>query len=600
MTENEDPDTQNLEISQVQSDLQNSDDEEQELNKSQIRNQQKKARQSGLEYTDPKGNIHQGRRVKTACSDTCHLHCSSRISLQERLKIHENFWTLDDAEKIRFYDQNLLKKPIERRTKENAQKQRNFTIVYHFHINGTQEQVCRTMFVNTLGISIGRINYYMASKQGDENPSSYRHGTNKSRFTSEEQKEQVREQIRSIPTVDSHYCRESSTKKYFDCFLSLTSLFDNYAEMNKDNHVSFSTYRKIFLEEFKISFHKPRKDQCDRCHLLDHQGSSLSVDERSSIEQHKQQKDFTRQEKKTDKENVMTNRNKKRLTVVYDLENVLSVPKGPQGSWFYLSKLNCYHQTATVLETKKVYTAFWDESLAGRSGNDMASAWTEILSAILIDHPDTEEIVVWSDSCVPQNKNRMMSMAALMLLKNHPNLKKLEHKYGEAGHSFCQEVDSVHSVIERKLKPKEIGSPVSLLQHLKAVKINSKSLIIKEMKKEDFKNFESKASAFNFQLIPYAKVKSLLFQKSSLMSVGFKLSFAPSSSFFYQPIVKFSRNKRGAAELPENVPSESKKQKLSETKVNCIRKMLKDLNEEDREFFKTHCMIKTNSSNDEM
>ena len=70
----------------------------------------------------------------------------------------------------------------------------------------------------------------------------------------------------------------------------------------------------------------------------------------------------------------------------------------------------------------------------------MACAVVRILDEVLLDHPDLSEITLWSDSCVSQNKNSVMTMALTEFMKKHPNLKIIIQKFSEAGHSSIQEV----------------------------------------------------------------------------------------------------------------------------------------------------------------
>ena len=100
----------------------------------------------------------------------------------------------------------------------------------------------------------------------------------------------------------------------------------------------------------------------------------------------------------------------------------------------------------------------------------MACAVVRILDEVLLDHPDLSEITLWSDSCVSQNKNSVMAMALTEFMKKHPNLKIIIQKFSEAGHSSIQEVDNVHSVIERHLRHQEVYSPVGLLKKLNTIK----------------------------------------------------------------------------------------------------------------------------------
>jgi len=67
----------------------------------------------------------------------------------------------------------------------------------------------------------------------------------------------------------------------------------------------------------------------------------------------------------------------------------------------------------TVNSKKTVYCAIWNEALVGRSGNDIASAIESILNKVTSENPTIQHIITWSDSCVPQNRNSILSTAII-------------------------------------------------------------------------------------------------------------------------------------------------------------------------------------------
>jgi len=78
--------------------------------------------------------------------------------------------------------------------------------------------------------------------------------------------------------------------------------------------------------------------------------------------------------------------------------------------------------TAHCNLSKKVYCAIWSEATVGRSGNDLACAVLHWLVAILADNPNIKNIITWSDSCVPQNRNSIISTVMIhFLIKKHTN-----------------------------------------------------------------------------------------------------------------------------------------------------------------------------------
>lgn len=141
--------------------------------------------------------------------------------------------------------------------------------------------------------------------------------------------------------------------------------------------------------------------------------------------------------------------------------------------------------TAHLSIDRKVYSAVWSKALHSRAGNDIASAVYKILKRVTEYYPFLEELILSSDSCVPQNRNSLMSYAIAHILQVSSSLKKITMKFSVPGHSCIQEVDSVHSAIERTLRKSEYSSPISLIRIL--LKVNSKEpYSILQMREEYF------------------------------------------------------------------------------------------------------------------
>lgn len=89
--------------------------------------------------------------IKPRCNG-CLQHAKSRlcvqVSDQERLKIFKYFWSLDKQEKITFVRQRVRVTHPRRRVKRDTDLTQRVQRLYH--LGGLQ--VCRTMFLNTLGM----------------------------------------------------------------------------------------------------------------------------------------------------------------------------------------------------------------------------------------------------------------------------------------------------------------------------------------------------------------------------------------------------------------------------------------------------------------
>ena len=145
-------------------------------------------------------------------------------------------------------------------------------------------------------------------------------------------------------------------------------------------------YYSTFNTEFNLAFHKPKKDLCDLCQEYENK------EDDQKILQHRESKLLTRQERKCGLAKVANGDYKTTAVITFDLEKVFSLPIANISAFYYKRKLNCYNFTAHCSLNNKTYCTLWNESVAG------------IYISI-------NQIILWSDSCVPQNKNSIVSMA---------------------------------------------------------------------------------------------------------------------------------------------------------------------------------------------
>ena len=166
----------------------------------------------------------------------------------------------------------------------------------------------------------------------------------------------------------------------------------------------------------------------------------------------------------------------------------------------------------------------WSEYQAGRGAKIIASAVVKILEKVLEDYPLLESITLWSDSCIPQNRNSVMVTVLKHFMQNHPILKTIEQKFSEPGHSSIQEVDCIHSHIEKALNMSEIFRPVSLWRVMS--KVRPKNMKVMQLQPDYFYNFQTASQCFRFANVPLTKVKHIKLEAGKFSVVSFKASFA--------------------------------------------------------------------------
>lgn len=102
-------------------------------------------------------------------------------------------------------------------TTENHQR-RKYSRKYYFNVNGTEIQVCLTMFLNTLSISDKVVHTVCKKLENSVTilPDSRGRHTTRPHKISDELKNNVREHINNFPVVESHYNRENTKKQYLE------------------------------------------------------------------------------------------------------------------------------------------------------------------------------------------------------------------------------------------------------------------------------------------------------------------------------------------------------------------------------------------------
>ncbi|KAJ8931224.1 hypothetical protein NQ314_015896 [Rhamnusium bicolor] len=225
---------------------------------------------------------------------------------------------------------------------------------------------------------------------------------------------------------------------------------------------------------FNLGFNTPSADTCDSCDtfVLRLKDSADDVEKspfKEKYTSHLQDADMRYKLKKIDKEKSRNSPAKTKV-IMLDLGKCLPTPYLTNNQSYYCLKLWTLNLTIYDATTKKSYCMVWDEFVAERVGHEIASAllkWAEMVLA----NSTVEHLIIWSDNCPTQNRNVMMMMSYLWLIKTCPNSKTVEHKFLLKEHTH-NEADHVHGgVIQRSLKRQstmEICTPWDRQQRIRS------------------------------------------------------------------------------------------------------------------------------------
>jgi len=558
----------------------------------------KRRRQSGQEYVNCRGNSCRARELKTVkdCEGKCKYKCASHFTAPERKDAFDNFWQLNDTEKNTFYAQTTDKFVKATKRTKKAQSRRQNTMQYYLVKGIDRIRVCKQFYLSTLDISAKRIEYFYKRQERDDMNFVDRRGGHTKKRIPEIELKRIRDHVNMFPRIPSHYCRASTTKEYLESNLTITKMYRMYVDMTLCSSEGVQpqnewTYRKVIVQDFNIGFFKPKKDRCDTCEEY-RAVETINIPPilRTKYDDHIADKQHTREERDSDRDHSAEAQSDSVLTTIcFDMEKVQLCPRANVSNFFYKRKLSVYNLTAHCATNKIAYNAIWSEAMAGRGANEIASALMIILEQVVTSLPHIRKIILWSDSCVPQNKNSILSSALRLFLQNHTHLVSIEQKYCTPGHSSIQEVDNIHSHIEKHLSKVDIFSPLSLVRHMKDVRRDV--MEIHQMKPNEFKDFHEVSMKFYFKNVPYNRVKSLTYLSIYPYHMYYKLSFAKDCP----TIVACLKRQTRSSENPNWIDARTitKVPHVCELKKKDIESMLKFMPLGDRTFMEMLLKIGT-------
>ncbi|CAH1973396.1 unnamed protein product [Acanthoscelides obtectus] len=262
-------------------------------------------------------------------------------------------------------------------------------------------------------------------------------------------------------------------------------LYLEYCEQNNIQPATESIYGIIFNTEFNFSFFIPKKDLYDICNKYD----GGTTEERTEMEEeyqlHRKNKDIGRDLKNADKQTAK--QNTEFCAAVFDLEQILPLPKSNVGMAYYKLELSTYNFTIFKLANSEEHCYMWYESVGKRGSSEIGICLMRFID--LKVHEDTREFSFYSDNCGGQNRNKYIFSTYSLLAQKHNIV--IRHTFLEKGHTQT-EGDSMHSVIERASKLIPLFTADQWYTLVRSAK-RSKPYVVTEMDKENF--FDLKALA---------------------------------------------------------------------------------------------------------
>jgi len=201
--------------------------------------------------------------------------------------------------------------------------------------------------------------------------------------TPEWKRKLIKQHIESYPTMDSHYCRASSTRQYLDSKLTIKKMYEQFTDYynenlptessGQDTHIpSQKVYRDLFCNEYNLSFFQPKKDQCATCAARNHDTADTDNENTRLFEEHIKQKNLAQNEKRKDKDASCTDDTY--VMATFDMQSILQLPTSALGPVYYKRKLVLHN--FTIYEGKKPNRGFcylWPETAGKRGANEIGT-----------------------------------------------------------------------------------------------------------------------------------------------------------------------------------------------------------------------------------
>jgi len=121
--------------------------------------------------------------------------------------------------------------------------------------------------------------------------------------------------------------------------------------------------------------------------------------------------------------------------------------------------------------------------------------------------------------------DRRMQWQSLAFMHQQGGVRKIVKKLCEPGHSSIQEVDNIHSQIEKKtLQVTEVFSPLGVARALLATN-RKKPFEVIHMKTKKFINYQTEVKSYSFCALLYTKVKAIMYSIQTPCCLQYKTSF---------------------------------------------------------------------------
>lgn len=488
-------------------------------NKKKVR---KESRSKGVQYFKADGSIVKEKNIKpNPCLEkNCPYKCKE-ITQEKRMAIFKYFWELSTERKKQWLISMSSKQAIKRKRSKDS-NYRNNTFFYFINDGEGRRQVCLKFLMNTLDISQKYIYYTLTTQDFGMAKEEARGKCIPTNKTSDTIKESAKSFIKRLPAIPSHYCRKDSTKLYLPVeFKNIKNLYRCYKEDQTSKGVdvvSEKIFRLIFTTDFNIGFHVPKKDKCIKCLRFEGQ----KPEDCAELQTHLDEKEASK--KRLECHRQLGKENPSILCTSFDLQKVLNTPHGNNMLLFYSRKYAVFNLCFYESITRNGFCFIWGESEAKRGANEIATIIQKYIQNV-DSRGNIKFLILYSDSCPGQNKNKVVLATIHNALLQSENLEAIQINYLLPGHTEMS-VDSIHSTIEQSVRNITVWAPSQWATICQLARKELAPYNVENLTHEDFLNFDDMSDKyFKGNLVgKISKIRTATFKKSHTNQMKVKFS----------------------------------------------------------------------------
>jgi hypothetical protein len=360
--------------------------------------------------------------------------------------------------------------------------------------------VCKVAFLRIHGVTNGRLNRALqASAEGSPHLDQRGRHTPANK-TADDDIAFVKEHIQSFPMYKSHYSRADNPNKYFlSSDLSIAKMFELYGThcTKEEKHpVSEWVYRKVFNENFNLSFGRPKSDTCKSCDTYkvkteSEKDETKLIQLRGQWELHLRKAEQTYHQLREDTALCQSEPNC--LVLTFDLQQSLPTPVLTTNIVYYKRQLWTYNFGIHECRTGRGHMYVWHEGMASRGSHEMGSC---ILKHCQATNPASSHLITYSDSCGGQNRNvNLLALWLYMVESSDYPFTIIDQKFMIVGHSYLPNDRDFGSIETARRKASHVYVPQDWMDLIKSCR-RQNAFAVTEMAADDFVSLEPLSKAF--------------------------------------------------------------------------------------------------------